>query len=67
MVATMAKPRFHREQKVYFLGGEGVIQSYRPSDGTWAYLIEMIKGPEPYFGRLGQETMVLLYETELNG
>ncbi|MBF2050196.1 hypothetical protein [Leptolyngbya sp. 7M] len=67
MLATLAEPRFRQAQKVSFLGGEGVIQSYRPSNGTWTYLVEMFKGPEPAFGRLGQETMVLLYETELNG
>jgi hypothetical protein len=52
-------------QKVRFLGGEGVVRSSSFEGGTWRYLVEMPQGKEPTFGRAGAETMVLLNEREL--
>jgi hypothetical protein len=57
--------RFHREQQVRFIGGEGVVRNVKFESGAWKYLIEMPLGVEPNFGRIGAETMVLLSETEL--
>ncbi|UBF24407.1 hypothetical protein K9N68_22250 [Kovacikia minuta CCNUW1] len=66
MTATLIKqPLFRRMQWVSFVGGEGIVRSYKPNDGTWAYLVEMPLGMEPVFGRVGAETMVLLYEVDL--
>jgi hypothetical protein len=52
-------------QKVRFLGGEGVVRSSTFEDGTWMYLVEMPQGKKPTFGRAGAETMVLLNEREI--
>ncbi len=57
--------RFHREQQVRFIGGEGVVRNVKFESGSWKYLVEMPLGVEPNFGRIGAETMVLLSETEL--
>lgn len=58
-------PSFRHAQRVSFVGGEGIVQSYRPEAGTWTYLVEMALGQEPDFGRVGAETMVLLNEADL--
>jgi hypothetical protein len=52
-------------QKVRFIGGEGIVRSSSFEGGTWRYLVEMPQGKEPTFGRAGAETMVLLNEREL--
>lgn len=52
-------------QKVRFIGGEGIVRSSSFEGGTWRYLVEMPQGKEPIFGRAGAETMVLLNEREL--
>jgi hypothetical protein len=65
MASSTTLPRFNRDQAVRFIGGEGRIKSYRPSFGTWTYLIEMDMGAEPYIGRIGQETTILLPEADL--
>jgi hypothetical protein len=52
-------------QKVRFIGGEGVVRSSNFEGGTWRYLVEMPQGREPTFGRAGAETMVFLNEREL--
>lgn len=67
MIATSSNRvnRFHREQQVRFIGGEGVVRNVKFESGSWKYLIEMPLGVEPKFGRIGAETMVLLSETEL--
>jgi hypothetical protein len=66
MIATFIKePSFHPAQRVSFVGGEGIVRSYRPEAGTWTYLVEMALGLEPDFGRVGAETMVLLNEADL--
>ena len=58
-------PRFHPTQRVRFLGGEGIVQSYRFEAETWMYLIEMALGAEPNCGRVGGETTVVLTEADL--
>jgi hypothetical protein len=57
--------RFNRGQLVKFIGGEGIIKSFKFEGRVWTYLVEMPMGIEPKFGRVGAETMVLLKETEL--
>lgn len=52
-------------QKVQFIGGEGIVLSSSFEGGNWRYLVEMPQGREPDFGRAGAETMVLLNEREL--
>jgi hypothetical protein len=52
-------------QKVIFIGGEGIVRSSSFEGGTWKYLVEMPQGREPAFGRVGAETMVFLNEREL--
>ncbi|HEY9641542.1 MAG TPA: hypothetical protein V6C57_13725 [Coleofasciculaceae cyanobacterium] len=64
MTATL-RPLFRPMQWVSFVGGEGIVRSYKPNDGTWDYLVEMPLGMEPVFGRVGAETMVLLNEADL--
>jgi hypothetical protein len=56
---------FNHGQLVKFIGGEGIIKSFKFEGRVWTYLIEMPMGLEPTFGRVGAETMVLLKETEL--
>ncbi|MBD3884550.1 hypothetical protein IFO70_22680 [Phormidium tenue FACHB-886] len=63
--ALIERPRFRLMQWVRFVGGEGIVQSYEPHAGTWAYLVKMPLGLEPVFGRVGAETMVLLNEADL--
>lgn len=66
MTATLIKrPIFRPTQWVSFVGGEGIVRSYRPNAGTWDYLVEMPLGLDPVFGRVGAETMVLLNEADL--
>lgn len=56
---------FNREQKVKFVGGEGIVRNFKFEDEHWLYVVEMPLGREPEFGRIGAETMVLLSEIEL--
>lgn len=66
MIANFAKASdFHPGQRVSFVGGEGIVQSYRPEAEIWTYLIEMALGQEPSCGRVGAETMVLFDEADL--
>ncbi|MBD2060037.1 hypothetical protein H6F88_29275 [Oculatella sp. FACHB-28] len=66
MTATLIRrPIFRPMQRVSFVGGEGIVRSYKPNAGTWAYLVEMPLGLNPDFGRVGAETMVLLNEADL--
>ncbi len=66
MTITITKaPSFLPAQPVSFVGGEGIVRSLKPEADTWTYLVEMILGPKPDFGRVGGETMVLLTEEEL--
>lgn len=66
MTATFMKmPKFSNTQWVSFVGGEGIVRSYKSESGRWMYLIEMALGREPDFGRVGAETMILLTEADL--
>lgn len=66
MTATFMKvPKFRNTQWVSFIGGEGIVRSYKLEEGTWMYLIEMALGLEPNFGRVGAETTILLTEADL--
>ena len=57
---------FDRDLQVSFVGGEGIIRSFKYEHGTWKYLVEMPLAPVmPKFGRIGAETIVLLDEIEL--
>jgi hypothetical protein len=58
-------PKFHPDQVVRFMGGQGLVRSYKFEFGNWTYLVEMAMGLEPDFGRVGPETMVLLDEADL--
>ena len=60
-------PKYDKNQTVFFIGGVGTIKNYKPESNTWNYAIEMEMGPEPYFGRLGNETTVLLDEADITG
>jgi hypothetical protein len=51
---------------VQFLGGAGIVRSYKPEANSWSYLIEMELGPEPDFGRIGAEAMVIITEADLD-
>lgn len=59
-------PKFNRSEIVRFLGGVGTIKSLQPTAGTWIYRVEMELGPEPKMGRIGSETTVLLYESDID-
>ncbi|WP_242042334.1 hypothetical protein [Leptolyngbya sp. FACHB-541] len=59
-------PKFNRSETVSFLGGIGTIKSFQPTFGTWMYRVEMELGPEPEMGRIGSETTVLLYESDID-
>jgi hypothetical protein len=61
----LEKHQFQREQHVFFIGGEGIIQSCKFENGNWQYAIEMPQGVQPKFGRIGPETIVLLDEIDL--
>ncbi len=65
MTAMSTAPRFQRGQMAAFIGGQGVIKNYQLEAGSWAYVIEMEMGPEPEIGRVGCETTVCLFETDL--
>jgi hypothetical protein len=66
MIKTAMKVHsFDRDQRVRFLGGEGIVRNLKFETENWTYLVEMPLGVEPNFGRIGAETMVLLNETEL--
>jgi hypothetical protein len=58
-------PRFEKNQTVEFVGGIGKIKNYYSESNSWIYLIEMAMGPEPNFGRIGYETMILLPEPDM--
>lgn len=60
-------PKFHKEQRVRFLGGTGNIKTYQPAAGRWIYEIEMELGPQPPMGRVGPETRILLCESDIQG
>jgi hypothetical protein len=57
--------KFDRTQRVSFVGGEGIIKSFKFDAGAWIYLVQMPLGAKPDFGRVGVETTILLTQTEL--
>jgi len=66
VTTTMIKvPSFGIAQQVSFVGGEGIVQSYKTEFGSWIYLVEMPLGSEPDCGRVGAETMVFIDEADL--
>ncbi len=64
-VVDLARPKFCKGQKVEFLGGLGTIIQCNSSSGHWLYLVEMEMGSEPEMGRIGYETTILLFETDI--
>ena len=67
MTATfMRRPKFRNTQWVSFVGKEGIVRSYTAESGTWTYVIEMVLGLKPDFGRVGAETMILPTEADLH-
>jgi hypothetical protein len=63
---SIGTPNFHCAQRVQFVGGSGIVRSYKPEADSWSYLIEMELGPEPDFGRIGAEAMVIITEADLD-
>ncbi len=64
-IRTIKKPEFQLDQWVRFVGGEGIVRSYKSDAKNWMYVIAMALGPEPNFGRIGDETTILLNESDL--
>lgn len=58
-------PKFFKAQVVRFVGGIGIVKSYHLDSSTWLYVIEMDQGREPHFGRVGDETTILLCEGDI--
>lgn len=63
--ALKRMPSFGNNQRVRFIGGEGVVRKFQYKFGAWDYFVEMEMGQYPDFGRVGAETMVILNEAEL--
>lgn len=66
-MTSATKPLFSQEQFVSFIGGVGKILNCHLDSGIWTYAVEMEMGPLPEMGRVGSETTILLYETEIQG
>jgi hypothetical protein len=65
--ATVLKmPRFGSNQRVKFIGGEGIVKKVQHESASWNYLVEMEMGIEPDFGRVGAETMIVLSEADVH-
>ncbi|OUL27986.1 hypothetical protein [Nostoc sp. 106C] len=64
-VRSLTIPKFNQGQTVEFTGGAGMIVKCSPNSQTWAYLVEMEMGEEPEIGRIGYETTILLFETDI--
>ncbi|MFN6516283.1 MAG: hypothetical protein RMY29_017525 [Nostoc sp. CreGUA01] len=65
VVIEIARPKFCKEQKVEFIGGLGTIIQCCRNSGHWSYLVQMEMGAEPEMGRIGCETTILLFETDI--
>ncbi len=66
MTAIVTKvPKFRKNQTVRFVGGTGKIRNCMLGSGSWNYLVEMEMGPKPEIGRVGHETKIWLFETDL--
>ena len=64
--SVMSMPKFRPDQFVRFIGGEGRVKACHQNSGNWSYMVEMEMGPEPEMGRVGQETTIVLAESDLN-
>jgi hypothetical protein len=64
-INCLERPKFHQQQKVYFLGGSGEVKKLQREVDTWIYTVEMNMGLEPHFGRIGAETTILLEEEDI--
>jgi hypothetical protein len=62
---NLTVPKFITGQLVEFLGGMGTIINCYLNAGKWLYLVQMEMGPEPEMGRIGWETTILLFETDI--
>jgi hypothetical protein len=58
-------PSFCIDQRVKFIGGIGIVRRFQYEFGGWDYLVEIGAGQYPDFGRVGEQTMVIFKETEL--
>ncbi|WP_404786405.1 hypothetical protein [Altericista sp. CCNU0014] len=65
MTVNFELPSFHHTQPVKFVGGEGVVKKVKSEAGRWIYYVEMTLGQEPSFGRVGEETTIILNESDL--
>jgi hypothetical protein len=63
----MIKPMYQLDQKVGFIGGSGWIKHYYSEAETWMYVIEMKPDLDQLVNQIGQETTVVLEETEIYG
>ena len=61
-INCLEQPKFHRQQKVDFIGGTGEVKNLEREAGIWIYTVEMNMGVEPDFGRIGAERTILLEE-----
>ncbi|MDF5707470.1 MAG: hypothetical protein PUP90_07235 [Nostoc sp. S4] len=64
-VIDLAKPKFYKGQQVEFIGGLGSIIECSCNCGHCSYLVEMEMGEQPEMGRIGYETTILLFETDI--
>lgn len=62
----LAKPRFSQGQKVIFVGGQGIIKTYKPEFHSWVYLVEMPLRSKQSIKRIGYETMLWLSESDIS-
>lgn len=58
-------PKFFKGQTVGFIGGVGTVVSCHPNSGSWSYIVEMQMAPDTKIGRIGYETTILLFETDI--
>ena len=63
---SLTIPKFSQGQTVEFIGGMGMVVKCSQNSKTCAYLVEMEMGEEPEMGRIGYETTILLFESDLN-
>lgn len=61
----MKMPKYSQKQFVCFNGGMGTVKGCQANARTWIYAVEMPLTPNPSMGRVGNETTILLLETEI--
>jgi hypothetical protein len=66
IINCLSKPKFYPRQTVSFIGGVGKIKSIQRQDSRWAYTIEMTMGEKPDFGRVDEETTIVLEEQDIS-